>query len=146
MEIPSSEAINIVLDPRVSIEKQITLGNYKTTHAEINSKNFSLTIPAGKREVILYEPHGYVTTEQVANRIATDGCKAATLDDALTIGVQYPERQLKNPLVFFGTTWNVGGRSLIPILDHWDNDRVLEMDELSNTPWSSDYRFVAVCK
>jgi hypothetical protein len=146
VEIKSSGTVNINIDPTVSIENQITHGNYKFAHTDINSKNFSLTVPAGKYELTIFEPQGYVSTDQIINRMTTYGCKPATLDYALAIGTQFPDLQRKNPLVFLGTVRKGGSNSWVPILELWDNDRVMVLTSYNDDVWSSDYRFAAVCK
>jgi len=114
--------------PTVPLAEQIRHGNYNYANPDITDANFSLTIPAGKREVVLYDPRGYVSSETMIARMKADGCRPATFDDALAMGIQYPDRQRQNPIVFLGTAWrDPGGDRRVPVLGVWDGSRALSL-------------------
>ena len=57
-----------------------------------------------------------------------DDCRPAVLDDALAMGIQFPNRQRQNPIVFLGTIWSgAGGGRLVPVLGVWIGLRELHL-------------------
>ena len=130
--------------PTIPLEEQIRRGNHKYSNPAINAGNFQLTIPAGKREVVLYDPRGYVSSEEMIRRMEADGYKPATLDDCLAMGAQHPDRQRQNPIVFLGSVWcdPVGYRH-VPVLDDWGGVRLLLLCWFDDG-WSDVCRVAAV--
>ena len=144
---PAAEMFTLNLDPKVPLAEQVRLGNYDYANPAFTTPgNFSLTLPAGKREVILYDPHGSVSSEEMIRRMKAEHCIPATLDDALAMGIQFPERQRTNPIVFLGTIWCDGiGLRHVPVLNFWYGRRELNLSWFDDV-WDDNAhgRFAAV--
>lgn len=140
MSIQTVETLVLNLDPSIPLAEQIRRGNYTYVNSVITPNNFHLMVPAGKRDIILYDPRGYVSSEEMVRWMKGDGCVPATLDDALAMGQQYPDRQRRNPIVFLGTIWPVAfGIRHVSVL----YGRSLELSWFDNT-WNMLCRFAAV--
>lgn len=138
-----AETFVLYLNPAIPLEEQIQRGNYKFTHPAINLTNFSLTLPAGKRRIVLYDPKGPATSEQIVARMKADGYIPAILDDALAMGQQRPNRQRQNPIVFLGTVWrDTTYRCFVPVLGQWCGRRDLNLIRFSHNCTSA--RFAAI--
>lgn len=93
------EAFALDLDPTVPLPEQVRRGNYGYVNPALTPENFRLTVPAGKRRVVLYDPHGFVSSEEMIRRMRADGCVPATLDDALAMGAKH------TPIASARTPW-----------------------------------------
>lgn len=137
------ETLVLELNPSVPLEVQIKRGNYNYVNPAINPQHFTLTL-SGKREVVLFDPHGTVSSEEMVRRMKQDGYVPATLDDALSMGQQYPDRQRQNPIVFLGSVWpGFGGSRRVAVLSYWLGARRLSLSWF-DSGWSDFYRFAAV--
>jgi len=140
----AAETLILSLDPSVSLQDQVARGKYGYVNPNYTPDNFRLTAPAAKREVVLYDPRGYVSSEEMIARMKADGNKPAGIDDCLAMGAQHPERQRRNPIVFLGTVWcdSVGSRR-VPVLDGWNGGRWLFLCWFVGD-WVGGCRFAAV--
>ncbi len=137
------EGFALVLDPSVPLEEQVQRGNYNYANPAITQEHFSLTLSGGC-EVVLFDPHGTVSSEEMVRRMKQDGYVPATLDDALAMGTQFPERQRQNPIVFLGSVWRDGdGSRRVPVLFDWSGERGLGLGWFVYG-WSVRCRFAAV--
>lgn len=137
------ETFAVAIDPSVRLAEQIRCGNYVYVNASIKPKNFTLTLPAGEREVVLFDPHGYASSDEVIACMKRDEYVPATLDDALAFGATYPDRQRRNPIVFLGTMWRSPGGNGIPMLSVRRRGRVLNLGWFEYN-WYNHCRFAAV--
>lgn len=138
------ETFLLDLDPKVSLAERIRAGNYGYVNPDITPENFTLTVPAGKREVVLYDPKGYTSSEAMIARMKADGYVPATLDDALAMGQKYPDRQRANPIVFLGSVWpDPNGYQRVPVLVGWFGGRWLCLVGFGGG-WLDFCRFAAV--
>lgn len=135
----TAETFVLNLDPTIPLEEQIQRGNYDYINPNFNTCNFQLTL-SGKREIILYDPRGSVSSEEMIRRMGADGRVPATLDDAVAFGVQFPDRQRENHLVFLGTIWS--GARRVPALSDWYFGRGLCLC-LFGRGWGDGCRFAA---
>lgn len=141
----SYETYSVIRDPTVSIQEQINRGGYGYANPAINSGNFKLSL-SGSRDIVLYDPRGFVSSEEMIRRMDGDGFLSATLDDALAFGIEHPDRQCQNPIVFLGTVWRGSDRDRrVPVLNHWDGRRGLHLRWFDSV-WDGSCRFAAVRK
>ena len=132
------------LNARVPLDEQILRGQYNYINPAITTRKFKLTISAGKREIVLYDPRGFVSSKEMIRRMKPDGCVAAVIDDCLAIGQQFPNRQRRNPIVFLGTVCrDAHGNRRVPVLDCWDGERKLDLAWFDDD-WNDVCRFAAV--
>jgi hypothetical protein len=137
------DTFTVTLDPTIGMAEWVRRGNYEYANPDIRERNFKLT-PTGTREVVLYDPKGAVSSEEMIRRMKADGYKPAGIDDCLAMGAQFPERQRQNPIVFLGSVWRgpVGGQ-LVPVLYGWRGRRKLGLGWFDGG-WGGSYRFAAV--
>ena len=139
----TTETFVLDLDPKVPLADRIRAGKYYYVDPAITPEHFTLTL-SGKREVILFDPHGAVSSEEMIRRMKADHCVPATLDDCLVMGRQFPDRQCINPIVFLGMVWRgPGGYRHVPVLDDWFGGRGLYLYWFDDD-WHDFYRFAAV--
>lgn len=139
------ETFALDLDPKVPLPEQIRRGNYSYVDPAITPEHFTLTL-SGKREVVLFDdPHGTVFSKEMIARMKQEGCVPATLDDALAMGAQFPDRQCQNTIVFLGTVWpDPRSRRRVPVLGKWVGRRMLSLFSGFGGGWRDSYRFAAV--
>jgi hypothetical protein len=85
-------------DPSIPLPEQIRKGNYGYVNEHYTPQNFTLTL-TGNREVVLFDPNGFVSSKEMIRRMKRDGFVPATIDDALAMGTKFPDRQKQNPIV-----------------------------------------------
>jgi hypothetical protein len=137
------ETYPVTLDPTVSLEGQINAGNYAFVDEHYTPQNFPLTL-TGQREVMLFDPLGNVSSEEMIALMKADKCVPATIDDCLAFGTTFPERQRKNPIVFLGTVFHDPNRGRhVPVLRGWVGGRSLYLGWFVDR-WSYGCRFAAV--
>lgn len=131
--------------PTIPLAEQVRRGCYNYVDPAITAPgNFQLTLPAGSREIVLYDSRGFMKSDELIVRMQADGCVPAVIDDALACGAAYPERQRTNPVVFLGTIWRgADDRRLVPVLSAWNGERELDL-RLFGCDWGGSYRFAAV--
>ena len=139
-----TETLVLDLNPTIPPETQIQRGNYNYANPDINTRNFNFTLPAGKREIVLYDPKGFVSSEEMIRRMKEDGCVPGVIDDCLAMGQQHPNRQRGNPIVFLGSVWRgAHGRRRVPVLVDCHGERKLSLCWFGDG-WYGRYRFAAV--
>jgi len=139
------EEFLIEIDPRVPFEERVRRGNYDYVNENITPDNFKLT-KSGKRKIVLYDPKGAVSSEEMIRRMTENQDRPAVLDDALELGYKFPERQRQNPIVFLGeeTLWRYpDGDRRVPVLGRWGGGRQLDLGWFG-LGWRASYRFAAV--
>jgi hypothetical protein len=137
------ETFALAFDPTIGIGEWVRRGNYTRPNPDINERNFKLTL-SGTRKIVLYDPKGAVSSDEMIRRMKADGYKPAGIDDALAMGAQFPERQRQNPIVFLGTTWrDPDGLQHVPVLSGWCGGRRLGLDWFDFV-WDGRYRFAAL--
>jgi hypothetical protein len=143
--LPSSESFRIKLNPNVSFEEQVHEGNYGYSDKFLTSANFQLSV-SGVRDVTLFDPGATSTTEEMIARMNAAGCVPALIDDALAMGIQFPDRQKTNPIVFLGSSYRASdGLQHFPVLVGWGGVRGLELYWFGDD-WADLYEFAAICK
>jgi hypothetical protein len=143
------ETFALTLDPTVPLSEQVRMGTYGELNGNYKPENFTLTL-TGNREVVLFDPQGAVSSEEMIARMKAEGYVPALIDDALAMGVQYPDRQKKNAIVFLGTLFHDHdscGDERVPLLDGWEDvsegGRLLLLGWFGNE-WPDGCRFAAV--
>lgn len=79
----------IELDPAVSFEERVRRGNYKGgVHPNITADKSKLKRKV-RRRIVIYDPRGYASTEEMKRRIKENGDRPHDLDDALEVGHKF---------------------------------------------------------
>ncbi len=151
MSIAALETFVLDLNSSVSLGEWIRLGSYDHVDENYGKESFRSQVGlmlTGRVQVVLYDPNGFVLTEDIVARMKEDGFVPAALDHALAMGAQYPERQTQNPIVFLGTERADGspepyGVKVVPALDDLKDGRRLCL-YWSEGGWAGESRFAAV--
>jgi hypothetical protein len=137
------ETFALTLDSAVSVSEMIRRGNYGYVSDDYAPANLNLTL-TGPREVVLFDSKGSVYSKEMIARMKAEGYVPATIDDALAMGAQFPDRQKENAIVFLGTTWAAPGRDRhVPVLSRWEARRELQLHWFGHV-WHARCRFAAV--
>jgi hypothetical protein len=136
----------VVLDPAVPFEERKRLGNYKGgVHQNITADKSQLKRKV-RRHIVLYDPQGSVSTEDMKRRIRANGDRPCDLDDGLGIGQTFPPRQVANPLPLLDESAvcaDAHGCQCAPVLSYWFGKRKLRLELLAGG-WFDCCRFPAV--
>lgn len=135
----------IELDPAISFDERKRRGNYNYANPNITDRASHLTNKV-RRFIVLYDPRGSVSTEEMKRRIRANGDTPASADDAFEVGYTFPERQRKNPILFLDeNSVCVGGfgSQCAPVLSEWSDRRGLLLLPLAGD-WLVYFRFAAV--
>lgn len=136
----------IEIDPTVPFEERKRRGNYKGgVHSNITADKSQLKRKV-RRHIVLYDPQGYVSNEDMKRRIRENGDRPCDLDDGLGIGEIFPKRQVVNPLPLLNETAVCLGSDrdeCAPVLYYWGGTRKLDLSLLAGD-WDRGYRFPAV--
>lgn len=139
----ATESFALTFDPTVPFDGQVVRGKYDRVNPHITSEHFKLTL-SGSHEVVLFDPRGTVSSQEMVARMKRDRYVPATLDDALALGATHPERQRQNPIVFLGSIWrNPDGDRRLPVLLEWHDLRELALLRFDGG-WLDRCRFAAV--
>lgn len=141
------EEFIVDIDPSLSFDDRLRRGNYNYVDEGVTVEYFPLrlTDPA-RRTIVLYDPHGPVSGEEMVRRIYENGDRRPTFDDALEFGYRFPDRQGKNPIAFLldDDLWQISrGTYKVPVLDEWLDDRELDL-RLFVGNWHAIFRFAAI--
>ena len=129
--------------------EQIKSGHYDDVNKHFTPKHFQPTLD-GKRTVVLFDPKGLIAVsfEEMTNRMKAAGASfPPSLDDALAMGTQFPNRQKRNPIVFLQELSFAARTDLIVFLHSlgWNNTRRLDLIWTGiNWRFRYDFRFAAV--
>lgn len=136
----------IELDPAVSFPERLRLCDFKGgVHPNITVDKSKLKRRM-RRRIVLYNPGGYASTEEMKRRMKETGDRPCDLDDGTGIGYKFPERQRQNPLVLLdeaSVCLDDIARQCAPVLSHWSRERELDLLQLAGD-WDDYYRFPAV--
>jgi|GEM_PF-2886224 len=136
----------VVLDPAVSFAERVKRGKYKGgVHPNITADKSKLKRKV-RRHIVLYDPRGYASTEEMKRRIRANGDRPCDLDDGLGIGEKFPQRQVANPLPLLDESavcLDNNGDECAPVLGRWNSKRKLSLNLLAGD-WHSYCRVPAV--
>lgn len=141
------EEYSFQIDPAVSFEDRLRRGNYNYVHQDITTEKFKLRLTEPvRRSIVLYDPKGPVSSEEMIRRIQHNGDRRPTFDDVLEFGYRFPDRQRKNPIAFLldEGLWRISpGDARVPVLDEWLDGRELDL-RLFTDGWHAIFRFAVV--
>jgi hypothetical protein len=130
-------------DAKLPLRDQIQKSGYTSFDSEITEQNFKLRA-TGRRDVVLYDLKGNLSSEQVVRCMKDDGNVPATIDEAVAFGMQSSQQPLGHVVIFLGTAWPSSGRLFVPALGYYTggarNLLLLSFD----VSWDTTCRFAAV--
>jgi hypothetical protein len=136
----------IELNPSIPFEERLRLCHFEGgVHKNITAKT-SILKRRVRRLIVLYDPGGPVSTEDMRKRIKNAGDRPCDIDDGTGIGKIYPQRQVINPLPLLdeGQEYHdLKGYQSIPVLCLAGNKRALDLFR-STVGWLGRYLFPAV--
>jgi hypothetical protein len=136
----------IELDPAVSFQERMRLCDFKGgVHPNITADKSKLKCKV-RRLIVLYDPRGSVSTEEMKRRMTENGDKPCDIDDGTGIGKTFPQRQVANPLPLLdGGSVCLDDRrdQCAPVLNYWGALREFRLDRLAGD-WDGNCRFPAV--
>ena len=118
----------LVVDRTKSVEEVIAAGNYNYANPDINSGR----CPSIRAETIgdatLFHLDEELTTDEYLARLDEMGYRAADVFELLVFGAQYPDEQLKYPILALGQdVRDSGGLVCVACLDYWGGKRELDL-------------------
>ena len=127
---------------KCTTKELVEAGHYDWANEYINSQNFPIRFhePDEAHVVFLWFDHSS-TSEEVLAVAEKQGLVRPTYEDALQLGIQYPEEQRKGPIVFLHEPWlNPGGLRYVVVLDGHASSRDLFL-YFFDSRWSHHSRF-----
>jgi len=86
-----------------------------------------------------------VATAEVLFELYKAQLYPATVLELLKFGVEYPDEQLRLPIIALGSAWNLNGESVVPFLGNAAGRRTLAFTCFWGT-WDNTCRFAAIAK
>jgi len=129
-----------------STEELVAAGDYAYAHSCVTSENFPTRRLAGNgsREIVLLEFDAEVTAADAIDEAIRLGLERPVYEDALYLGIAYPDLQGERPLIFLHDPW-FGFFGRRDVLCLWTNAGRRELGlEGFDASWSRDYRFAFV--
>ena len=126
-------------------EELVQAGNYNYPNSYINSRNFPVRRTASvSREIVLLKFDHDVTSEEVIAEAARQSLGRPVYEDALYFGIEHPDVQREQPVVFLHEPRrNPNGSLFVLCLWSYAGDRRLALYYF-NLRWLRSYRFAFV--
>jgi len=128
-------------------EELVLAGNYNYTNSYVNPINFPVRqTKRGMRKIVLLKFDRETSSEEVIVEAAKQGLERPVYEDALYFGVEHPEVQREQPVVFLHEPWR-SPDGFLYVLCLWSNagGRKLNLDWFG-IRWHRYYRFAFVRK
>jgi hypothetical protein len=140
----------IELDPAVSFQERVQLCDFMGgVHPNITADKSRLKRKV-RRLIVLYDPRGFVSTEQMKRRMKENNDRPCDVDDGTGIGKTFPESHsyYALPLLDDGSVClRDNSDRCAPVLIGWNGEQARKLDLLPmGGTWSDRYRFPAVSK
>ena len=139
------EQFNIRVDPKISLEKLIDLGEYDWVHPVFRDRCFDSS-PSDQSP---YEITAYLisltqisTAIEVNHWLETTGLRSLQLCELLTFACAYPAKQREYAILATGATIESSGVVLVPYLAGGERDRALGFN-WAGDGWGEFARFAA---
>ena len=140
---------HITLGDGRTTEELVAAANYGYCHSQVISDNFPARPFGGKtgetaRQIVLFSFDHPVSSEEATAEAAKQGLERPYYEDALYVGIEYPEVQLEGPVAFLHDPWlgNHGRRDAICL---WNNAGRRELGlEGYDDLWAPNYRLAFV--
>lgn len=132
----------VSIDYSRSLATMIFAGKYDWVHSDITEKRFPVQ-GSGivGRELVLCHYDRPTERGEPERLIEHAGYELASIEDLLSFGEKYPEKQRNYPIIPLGSTAEVHGRHVVPYLGRDGSGRGLRL--ASGDGWGGHCRFLA---